>query len=128
MERYLIDSNVISNYFSDIFSEKANSFLSYVIDEVPNISVITKIEALSWRSAIIQDEIFVKSFVDNSNIIALSDLIVDKCIEIRRTCKIKTPDAIIAATAIVLDYTLITSDLGFRRIPNLEIIDPFDLL
>ena len=49
MGRYLIDSNVISNHFLDIFSEKANSFLSYVIDEVPNLSVITKIETLSWR-------------------------------------------------------------------------------
>ena len=128
MERYLIDSNVISNYFLDIFSEKAISFLSYIIDEIPNLSVITKIEALSWRSPDIAKENVVRLFVHNSSIIALSDIIVDKCIEIRRTCKIKTPDAIIAATAIVHGFTLITSDLGFRRIQNLEIIDPFDLL
>ena len=102
-------------------------FLADVIDEIPNISVITKIEALSWRSPIAQDEFFVKLFVENSNIIALSDIIVDKCIEIRRNCKIKTPDAIIAATAIVYDFTLLTSDSDFRRIPNLKIINPFDL-
>ena len=127
MDRYLIDSNVISNYFSGIFSEKAIIFLSYVIDELPNLSVVTKIEALSWRSPDIAKENVVCLFVKNSNIIALSDIIVDKCIEIRRNSKIKTPDAIIAATAIVHDFTLITSDLGFRRIPNLEIIDPYDL-
>ena len=127
MGQYLIDSNVVSNYFSDVFSEKALSFLSYVIDEIPNLSIITKIEALSWRSPNIAKENVVRLFVDNSNIIALSDDIVDECIEIRRNIKIKTPDAIIAATAIVSGYTLITSDLGFRRIPNLRIINPFDL-
>ena len=127
MGRYLIDSNVISNFTSEIFSENAMLFLSDVIDEIPNISVITRIEALSWRSPITQDEFYVKSFVNSSNIISLSDIIVDKCIEIRRTCKIKTPDAIIAATAIVHDFTLLTSDYDFKRIPNLKIINPNDL-
>jgi len=127
MERYLIDNNVIANYTSEKFSEKAMIFLADVIDEIPNISVITKIEALSWHSAIIQEESIVKLFVDVSNVIALSDSIVEKCIEIRRNRKIKTPDAIIAATAIVHNFTLLTSDSDFNRIPNLKILDPFNL-
>ena len=127
MGRYLIDSNVIANFTSEKFPEKAMVFLSNVIDEVPNISVITKIETLSWRSAIKQEEFFVRSFVNHSNIIALSDMIVDECIEIRRNCKIKTPDAIIAATAMIQDFTLLTSDTDFKRIPNLKILNPFDL-
>jgi len=127
MERYLIDNNVIANFTSEKFPINAMYFLADVIDAIPNISVITKIEALSWRSPIPQDEFFVKSFVDNSIIITLSDAIVEKCIEIRRNFKIKTPDAIIAATAIIYNFTLLTSDLGFRRIPNLKIVNPFDL-
>ena len=127
MGRYLIDTNVIGNFTSVKFSEKAMNFLAEVIDETPNISIITKIEALSWRSVIIQEEASVKSFVNYSSIIAISDIIVDECIEIRRNCKIKTPDAIIAATAIVNDLTLLTSDLDFNRIPNLKILNPFDL-
>jgi predicted nucleic acid-binding protein len=126
MEKYLIDNNVIANYTSEKFSKNAMNFLANVIDEIPNISVITKIEALSWHSAIIQEEDSVKLFVNSSNIIALSDSIVEKCIEIRRNCKIKTPDAIIAATVIVNDFTLLTSDSDFNRIPNLKIINPFD--
>ena len=126
MVRYLIDSNVIANYTSEKFPERAMRFLADVIDEIPNISVITKIETRSWRSPIIQEKISVEAFVDVSNIIALSDSIVEKCIEIRRNCKIKTPDAIIAATAIVNDFVLLTSDSDFNRIPNLKIINPFD--
>ena len=126
MGKYLIDSNVIVNYTSEKFPEKAMIFLADVIDGIPNISVITKIETRSWRSAIIQEEESIKSFVNFSNIIALSDNIVEKCIEIRRNHKVKTPDAIIAATAIVSDFTLLTSDSDFDRIPNLKIINPFN--
>jgi len=127
MGRYLIDSNVIVNYTSEKFHKEAMNFLADVIDEIPKISVITKIETLSWRSTIIQEEVSVKSFINSSNVIALSDNIVEKCIEIRRNCKIKTPDAIIAATAIVNEFTLLTSDSDFNRIPNLKVINPFEL-
>jgi predicted nucleic acid-binding protein len=121
-----MDTNVIANFTSVKFSENVMSFLANVIDETPNISVITKIETLSWRSAIPQEEANVKAFVSFSNIIALYDDIVDKSIEIRRNCRMKTPDAIIAATAIVYDFTLLTSDADFNRIPDLRILNPFN--
>jgi predicted nucleic acid-binding protein len=124
---YLIDTNVIANFTSVKFSQKAMDFLAEVIDETPNISVITKIEALSWRSAIPQEEASIKSFVNYSDIIALSDVIVDECIVIRRNVRMKTPDAIIAATAIVNNFILLTSDADFNRIPNLRILNPFNL-
>ena len=127
MERYLIDNNVISNYFSGSFSENAMTFLSEVIGETPNISIITKIEALSWRNADIEKENIVRLFVDFSNVIALSDMIVDECIVIRRNIRMKTPDAIIAATAIVNNFVLLTSDADFNRIPHLRILNPFNL-
>jgi len=127
MEHYLIDNNVISNYFFDIFSKKGMDFLADVINCVPNISVITEIEALSWRDADITKEYIVRSFVEDSNVIALSPKVVEKCIEIRRNHRIKTPDAIIAATAIVHNLTLLTSDSDFKNIPNLKIINPLDL-
>ena len=59
MGQYLIDTNVISDYFSGAFSANAMSFLADVIDKVPNLSVITKIEALSWRNPNVAKE---KSF------------------------------------------------------------------
>ena len=127
MGRYLIDSNVITNFTAEIYPENAMIFLANVINQTPNISVITKIEVLSCRSAIAQEEANVKTFVNASNIIPLSDIIVDECIQIRRNARVKTPDAIIAATAIVNNYTLLTSDLDFNRIPNLTIVNPFDL-
>jgi predicted nucleic acid-binding protein len=43
-------------------------------------------------------------------------------IEIRQQVKIKTPDAIIAATSKYLNIPLITSDKDFKKIPGIELI------
>ncbi|MDR2840670.1 MAG: type II toxin-antitoxin system VapC family toxin [Paludibacter sp.] len=127
MEQYLIDNNVISNYFSGLFTEKAMRFVGKVIDQIPNISVITVIEALSWRSSDRKKEAIVKMFVDDANVLTLSPDIVSRCVAIRRSQKIKIPDAIIAATAIVHGFTLITSDSDFKNIQELKIVDPYSL-
>lgn len=127
MERYLIDNNVISNYFSELFSENTMIFLSKIIDETPNISVITEIEALSWINPDKKKEGFIKEFISDCNIFMLNSEIVAACIKIRRGKKIKTPDAIIAATAIVHNLTLITNDNDFNGIKKLKIINPFSL-
>ena len=47
MGQYLMDNNVISNYFSGLFNKNAMQFIANVIDEIPNVSVITEIEVLS---------------------------------------------------------------------------------
>jgi len=128
MGHYLIDNNVIANYFARVFSDKARIFISEIINTKPVLSVITKIEALSWRSSNNEKkEEAVKLLVDYSQIIPLYDNIVEKCIEIRRNHRIKTPDAIIAATAIVHNLTLLTSDADFNNIPDLKIINPLVL-
>ncbi|MEY4538677.1 MAG: hypothetical protein RLZZ306_434, partial [Bacteroidota bacterium] len=55
------------------------------------------------------------------------DEIVEKTIEIRRIYKIKLPDALIAATAIVFDLTLVSrNDKDFTQIPELKYINPFN--
>jgi predicted nucleic acid-binding protein len=43
-------------------------------------------------------------------------------IELKRRVKIKTPDSIVAATAMSLQIPLITSDKDFKSVPGLELI------
>ena len=126
MGQYLIDSNVISSFFTESFSEQTMNFISSIIDKTPNISVITEIEALSWIAPNKVYETIIKEFIQNSNILYLTKNVVGECIKIRRNKKIKTPDAIIAATAIVNEMTLITNDNDFKNINNLQTINPFD--
>lgn len=44
---YLIDSNIIIAYLDNKLSSTAMEMMNEIIDNIPNISVITKIEILS---------------------------------------------------------------------------------
>ncbi len=127
MGHYLIDNNAISNFFSGLFTDKGMAFMAEVLDQTPTISVITEIEALSWVSTDKSKEDIVKSFVHDATVLALTPTVVAQCVSIRRSRRIKTPDAIIAATAIVHNLSLITSDSDFENIQGLQIIDPHSL-
>ena len=124
---YLIDNNVISNYFSSSYSEEMMVFISEIIDQTPVISVITEIEALSWISTDKEKEKIVREFISDSKVLNLNPDIVTQCVKIRRSRKIKTPDAIIAATAIFYDLILITNDKDFEGIQNLKLLNPFSI-
>jgi len=127
MEQYLIDNNVISNYFAGLFKEKAMRLVAEVIDQGPNLSVITEIEALSWMNLDKSKEAILQAFIEDANILYITPHIVSECVSIRRNKRIKTPDAIIAATAIVHNMILITSDNDFNHISGLQVIDPHNL-
>lgn len=118
MERYLIDNNVISRFFSNEYTQDSIQFLSQIIDQGPNISVITQIEALTWRSNP-ESEAIIRNFITDSNIVQLNETIVARCVQLRRQRKIRTPDAIIAATAIEGNFILLTHDSDFNVIPGL---------
>jgi len=122
-----MDNNVISNYFSGLFTEKTMDFIADVIDQIPNISVITEIEALSWINPDKSKESIVQEFIQDATVLGLTPDVISEWIKIRRSKKIKTPDAIIAATAIVHSLTLITSDSDFNNIQGLQVIDPNSL-
>lgn len=62
------------------------------------------------------------SLLDDCIIFELTSDIRKLAIEIRQQIKIKTPDAIIAATSKYLQIPLVTSDPGFRVIPGIELI------
>jgi len=47
-KRYLLDSNTIIDYIAGLYSGKAKQWLNHIIDEEIIVSVITKIEVLSF--------------------------------------------------------------------------------
>ena len=121
---YLIDTNVVLDFMGDKLPNDARIAIAQIIDNEINLSVINKIELLGF-SKIEQDLV---DFVSCSNIIPMSDDIVEKTIEVRRTYKIKLPDAVIAATAIISNFTLVTSNIkDFKNISDLEVLNPVDI-
>jgi len=124
---YVIDSNVVIDYMSGQLPENAMLFMNEVINETPIISIMTQIEVLGFNNPP-EIETFLNEFINASSVIPLYDPIVKATIEIRKKNKIKTPDAIIAATAIVLDYPLITRNTrDFKNLDSLEIVDPWSI-
>ena len=70
----------------------------------------------------------VKNFILDSIIWEVTPDVVTECVRIRRSKKIKTPDAIIAATALVNNFTIITNnEKDFENIRGLRIVNPHKL-
>jgi predicted nucleic acid-binding protein len=124
MEQYLIDTNVVSDYLSASLTAPSMEFLDSAIDAIPNISIITQIELLCWNT----DEATAQSvldFIQDSLVLEISADVIAHCVALRKRKKIKTPDAIIAATALAHNFTLITAnEKDFVDIAGLKIINP----
>ncbi len=123
-KRYLLDTNTVLDYIGNKLPNNANGFLARIIDNEINLSVINKIELLGFLT-VEQDLI---DFVNCSNIFPIDDDIVDKTIEVRRSYKMKLPDAVIAATALHHNLILITNNTkDFKDTKGLEIINPHNI-
>ena len=126
-KRYLLDSNVVIDYIAGLYSDKATQWLNRLIDEEINVSIITKIEVLSFDPDKDDNYPILFEFFEASKIFELSDNIVSKTIQIRQKQKIKLPDAVIASSALVNGLILVTrNSKDFKTIPDLEIINPHD--
>jgi predicted nucleic acid-binding protein len=124
---YLIDTNVIIGYLDGKIENNGMSFMHPIIDKIPNVSVINKIEILRFNSSD-NDYKTLLDFIKSSNVFSLNEGIVERTISICRVNKIKLPDAIIAATAIVNNLTLITRNTSdFKKIADLELLNPWDI-
>ncbi|MFA6598590.1 MAG: type II toxin-antitoxin system VapC family toxin [Ignavibacteriaceae bacterium] len=119
---YLIDSNIL------IYACSAEYiFVSeFIYENLPLISVISKIEVLGYHKLKQRDKIILSNIIDILQIEKLSEDIVEKAIELRQKHRLKLGDAIIAATALVNDDVLVTRNIrDFRKIQDLKILDLF---
>jgi len=67
------------------------------------------------------------NFINDALVIELEQPIKLKTADIRKAHKLKLPDAIIAATALVYDLTLLSRNLAdFKNITGLKVVDPWD--
>jgi hypothetical protein len=121
---YLLDTNTVIDFSSKKLPDKAHKKLSSIIDSSPKISIINKIELLSFLNVPRQ----IVLFSEEAFVIYLDEKIVQKTIELRKNYKIKLPDAIIAATALVFNLTLVTHNIiDFKNIKGLKLIDSYIL-
>lgn len=126
--KYLWDTNTAIYYLQQQFPPLAEKFIDDLLkEESPVISAITEIELLCWKTANDKDLEILRDFINDSLVIELEQSIKLKTAEIRKGYRIKLPDAIIAATAMVYGLTLVTRNIeDFKNISDLDIVNPWN--
>lgn len=125
--QYLIDTNTVIDYLGKKLPSTGMDFMDHIIDGVPNISVITKIEVLGFNAPKEHAQLLF-NFMKDATILDLTSSIVDVSIDVRKKNKTPLPDAIIAATALVYNLGLISRNVSdFKNIQGLKVINPHHL-
>ncbi len=121
-ERFIIDSSAAIKYLNNSLPVRSLAFSDKELDKEINISIITKVEILAWDPPDPSDLIIARKFTDGASIFPVDDNIGDIAVSIRKATKVKLPDVLIAATAIVRDLTLVAdNDKDFNKILELNI-------
>ena len=127
-QKYLLDSNTIIDYTSNYLQPLGNKIIDEIINDHFIISIIVKIEVLGFNGN--SDSMLrLERFLDFAQVIMLSEAIAHKTIELRKKYrKLGLGDAIIAATALVNNLTVITRNLkDFQGIENIKAISPYEM-
>ena len=128
MKRYLIDTNILIYYFADTIPQEEVPTIEDIFKTSFIISIISKIEFLGWKKHTKKGYENAKEFTGYAKTIQLNNKIAELSIDLRRNYKIKLPDAVIAATAIHNDLTLVTRNIkDFKDMEDLEIYNPFQM-
>lgn len=124
-QRYLIDSNVIIDFCNGKLPTKGKNFLENI---EPEVSIITNIELFATKNISEDEYSLLRKFIGITVIHPVNIDLVKVTIDIRQETRLKLPDAIIAATAIVFDLILLSRNTGdFSKVKGLKVIDPHTL-
>jgi hypothetical protein len=125
-KKYLIDTNIIIYYLDNKIPEGELNKIEKIFIESFNISTIAKIELLGWQKINHDLKSKIEAFLINSKVFYIDAVVERKAIEIKQKNKIALPDAIIAATALLNSFVLITrNEKDFEGIEDLIIYNPF---
>ncbi len=113
---FLVDTNFL--IFVSDESDIVLPFLDYNIA----ISYITEMELLGVFSISKNQKAAMKKILNQCHIIDCTIEIKELAINLKQKYKIKLPDAIIAATAIIKQLPFVTADADFKIIKELDLI------
>jgi predicted nucleic acid-binding protein len=118
--KYLLDTNVVIYFFNGLTDDGA---LVEILRSSFNISIITKIEFLSWQKLLNDPALNDKAieFIANARVYELDEVVANRTIKNRQRFKVKTPDAIIAATAQVHGFEIVTNNVDDFRMLDLKV-------
>lgn len=124
---HLFDSNIVIYHLNRVLPDNATAKVEDWIVEGAYVSVVTRIEVLGYPEQTQKEERRASEVIRYFEEIALREPIVQGTITIRRDKSIRLGDAIIAATALEYDLSLVTRNTDdFEWIEGLSLINPFE--
>jgi predicted nucleic acid-binding protein len=117
----LADTNIVINATKPGFE----TLLTKLAREAVTVNWIIKIEALGWRHLKKDEQNIIRAFFNQAVTLEQNEDVYETAIQLRKTRHIKTPDAIIAATALCYNIVLWTSNTDdFSQIKGLKLVNP----
>ena len=110
--KLLIDTNVVIDFLKQ--QEASFDLQSLLLEHDCFTSIIVKLELLK-SSLTAEEEQNINDFLQLLPVIPLNEAIENETILLSRSTKLKLPDAIIGATAIVYDADIVTRDSHFIK-------------
>jgi len=123
--RWLLDTNVLI----DAFAGRPDAARAMAAARSANLewvgfSALTRLETLGFASLTPADDRGLRELLAQFNEAQITPDIIEEAIRVRKAIRIKTPDALIAATALNHQATLVTRNVAdFRRVPGLKVLD-----
>ena len=115
--KFFLDTNAVLYILS---GDKILAELLY--GEKLCVSVITEMELLSYSNITAKEKQKIQDFLSEFVIVNIDDAVKLQTIEIKKQSRLKLPDSIIAATAIVSDLPLLTSDKHYKKVKGLNLL------
>lgn len=126
-ERFIIDTNIIIYYLDNKIPNDVLPKMNEIFRNSFNLSTISVIELLGWHKLNDSDKRKMELFLSKANIHFIDFSVQKKAIEIKQKRKTDTPVTIIAATAILNQYTVVTRNVvDFSKIEGIKIFNPFE--
>jgi predicted nucleic acid-binding protein len=121
----LLDSNPIIYYLNRQLPPTGRALLDQAAADGAAYSAITRLEVLGYPMDA-SDRARAQRMLALFLQLPLDDAVIGRAIKLRSNVRIKTVDALIAATAMIRDLPLITHNIrDFQAIAGLRLIDPF---
>ncbi len=122
---YLLDTNILIYFLNNDIPTSTLPEIESMLKNHFNISILNKIEFLGFRHFSPFERKQALEFINEATLFDLNEEIVEASIELRSNYSIKLIDSIIAATAKVNNFALVTRNMAdFKKI-GIELINPF---
>lgn len=118
--KFLLDTNVVLGIVKQRREAVACLEMGGANPQQYAYSSITRMEALGFPAITAEEETAIDGLLGCLTHLAISSEVETTTIRLRRRHKIKLPDAIIVATAVVYDLKLLTLDQDLARVAAME--------